>query len=134
MASLPRNDIISLLKYNSDWFSFFKKKAGKPREDSWEISNIGVFTKIDSSDTKRDESAFTVSRVYFTNGAMVAGPPVGLGVATAPDGTLTIALSWQEGVVTTEFVDGLAEDLNAFMERFDLTGEFGREALHNNGA
>lgn len=117
--TMPKDDINGLMKYNSDWFGFFQKMDGKPRKDSWEISNIGVFK--DTSATP----GFTVSRVYFTNGAMVTGAPVALGVGSVPGGMLTIAFSWQEGVVSEEFVNNLAADITSFVTRFDEKGVFG---------
>ncbi|QUC15820.1 uncharacterized protein UV8b_00061 [Ustilaginoidea virens] len=131
LAAFPRNDVVGLMKYNSDWLGFFKKKHGQPREVSWEVSNIGVLRNQGGGGGGRGESAaaaspgFTVSRVYFTNGAMVTGAPVGLGVASAPGGCLTIALSWQEGVVSGELMKGLADDLAGYVDRFDKTGHFG---------
>lgn len=70
------------------------------------ISNIGVFKDDDETrDTNIGTTPrFTVSRVYFTNGA------------------LTLALSWQEGVVSGELMRGLAEDLQKYMVCFDKTG------------
>ncbi|KAG5917165.1 hypothetical protein E4U61_002986 [Claviceps capensis] len=55
--------------------------------------------------------AFTISRAYFTNGAMPVGPPFGLGLASVSGGPLTIGLSWQEGVVPASLMRGLADDL-----------------------
>jgi hypothetical protein len=119
VATMPKDDINGLMKYNSDWFGFFEKRDGQPRKCSWEVSNIGVF-----KDSPGAAPAFAVSRVYFTNGAMVTGSPVGLGVASVPGGVLTIAMSWQQTVVTDEFVDNLASDLASFADRFGETGRF----------
>ncbi|KAG8417393.1 Alcohol acetyltransferase, variant 2 [Metarhizium acridum] len=119
VASMPRDDINGLMKYNSDWIGFFKKKDGQPRPDSWEVSNIGVFKNAS------EETGFAVSRVYFTNGAMVTGSPVALGLGSVAGGLLSVGISWQESVVGQEFVDGLAGDLTEFVTRFDETGKFG---------
>ncbi|KAG5989352.1 hypothetical protein E4U52_005644 [Claviceps spartinae] len=68
--------------------------------------------------------AFTISRAYFTNGAMPVGPPFGLGLASVPGGPLTIGLSWQEGVVPASLMRGLADDLEGYVRCFDETGFF----------
>ncbi|KAG5962515.1 hypothetical protein E4U58_003846 [Claviceps cyperi] len=68
--------------------------------------------------------AFTISRVYFTNGAMPVGPPFGLGLASVSGGSLTIGLSWQEGVVPASLMRGVADDLERFVPCFDKTGFF----------
>lgn len=122
VATMPKDDINGLMKYNSDWFGFFKKKDGHPRADSWEVSNIGVFKDI--SEQHDSGPGFTVSRVYFSNGAMVTGAPAAMGVGSVAGGALTVAISWQEGAVSGEFADNLAADLSAFVERFDKTGKF----------
>lgn len=125
-STLPKDDASGLLKYVTDWFDFFRKKDGKPRLESWVVSNIGVF-KDDNQTRDTDNGTaprFTVSRVYFTNGAMVTGPPLGLGIGSVVGGALTLALSWQEGVVSDELMGGLAEDLQKYMVCFDKTGSF----------
>ncbi|KAG5965164.1 hypothetical protein E4U57_004409 [Claviceps arundinis] len=68
--------------------------------------------------------ALTISRAYFTNGAMPVGPPFGLGLASVPGGPLTIGLSWQEGVVPASLMRGLADDLEGYVRCFDETGFF----------
>lgn len=130
-STLPQDEIVSLMKYIPDWFAFFKAKDGQPRTHSWELSNIGVFeaprpasAAAAAAAEPASDARFGVSRMCFTNGAVVAGAPVGLGVASAPNGLLTIALSWQQTVVTDDFIAGLANDLRAFVQRFDHTGRF----------
>ncbi|KAG6044301.1 hypothetical protein E4U39_003488 [Claviceps sp. Clav50 group G5] len=68
--------------------------------------------------------AFTISRAYFTNGAMPVGPPFGLGLASVSGGSLTIGLSWQEGVVPASLMRGLADDLEGFVRCLNETGFF----------
>jgi hypothetical protein len=118
LATLPKDDVNGLMKYNSDWFDYFQRKDGQPRRTSWETSNIGVF------ENDSDAPGFTVSRVCFTNGAMVTGAPVALGVGSVPGACLTIALSWQKGAVADELMDHLARDLTSFADRFNETGSF----------
>ncbi|OAA35296.1 Alcohol acetyltransferase [Metarhizium rileyi] len=117
MATMPNDDINGLMKYNSDWFGFFKKKDGQPRPDSWEVSNIGVFPPS-------PDPGFAVSRVYFTNGAMVTGSPLALGLGSVAGGPLSVSISWQKDVVEQDLVDGLAGDLAQFVTRFGETGRF----------
>ncbi|KAG6019218.1 hypothetical protein E4U41_003321 [Claviceps citrina] len=71
------------------------------------------------------QDAFSVTRVFFTNGAMPVGPPLGLGVASvSPGGPLTIGLSWQDGVVPDGLARGVADDLALYMRCFDERGLF----------
>lgn len=117
LATLPADDPSGLLAYVGDWFAFWRAKDGKPRVESWEVSNIGVLSG--------GGPTWSIERVFFTNGAMVAGPPLGVGVATAgPAGTLTAALSWQDTVLPDGVVEQLATDLTTFTRRFHETGNF----------
>ncbi|KAK2608610.1 Alcohol acetyltransferase [Conoideocrella luteorostrata] len=125
-STLPKDDVSGLFKYVSDWFEFFKKKDGKPRAETWEISNIGVFKDRTQQTLQGVVSPrYRVSRMYFSNGSMVTAAAVGIGVGSVPSGALTIAISWQKAVVADELMNGLAEDLLAYVRCFDKIGTFG---------
>ncbi|TFB05005.1 hypothetical protein CCMA1212_003222 [Trichoderma ghanense] len=131
-AKIPKDDIMGLLKYISDWFAFWRGRDGKQRADSWEISNIGVFknpssprtdAQADSTEGKEQVGIPRATRLLFTNGAMVAGPPMGINVVSVKGSKFTIGLSWQDRVVEDELMEWLAEDLTAFAVRFQETGD-----------
>ncbi|KAL7810831.1 alcohol acetyltransferase [Trichoderma gracile] len=136
LAKIPQDDIMGLLKYISDWFAFWRGRDGKQRADSWEISNIGVLKNNnpqtndaqgeheDKKDEEGDEAGIPrATRLLFTNGAMVAGPPMGINVASVAGSAFTIGLSWQDRVVEEELMERLAEDLVSFAARFQETGD-----------
>ncbi|KAM4067084.1 Alcohol acetyltransferase [Hirsutella rhossiliensis] len=117
LATLPADDPAGLLGYIGDWFAFWRAKDGRPRAESWEVSNIGVLSG--------GGAAWSIERVFFTNGAMVAGPPLGVNMATAaPAGTLTASLSWQDTVIPDGFAEQLAADLASLTRHFHETGKF----------
>ncbi|KAG6007717.1 hypothetical protein E4U21_005678 [Claviceps maximensis] len=133
--TLPRDDPAALLKYVPDWCAYFRGKNGHPRRESWELSNVGLLQHSPAptphphaaaAPTTPTPDPLSITRVCFTNGAMPVGPPFGLGLATAPDGPLTIALSWQEGAVSPALMAGLLHDLDAYIRCFDETGLFCR--------
>ncbi|KAL6891767.1 alcohol acetyltransferase [Trichoderma longibrachiatum] len=125
LARIPNDDVMGLLKYIGDWFAFWRGRDGKQRVDSWEISNIGVLKNpsSSSSDAQEGTGAPRATRLLFTNGAMVAGPPMGINVASVAGGKFTIGLSWQDRVVEEELMEQLAEDLISFAARFEETGD-----------
>lgn len=128
LARIPNDDVMGLLKYIGDWFAFWRGRDGKQRVDSWEISNIGVLknpssSSSSSSDAQEGTGAPRATRLLFTNGAMVAGPPMGINVASVAGGKFTIGLSWQDRVVEEELMEQLAEDLISFAARFEETGD-----------
>ncbi|CAM1507544.1 Fc.00g071850.m01.CDS01 [Cosmosporella sp. VM-42] len=117
-AALPADDIVSMTKYITNWFEHWKNHDGTARATTWEVSNIGAV------DMAAGESERRITRVLFTNGAMIAGPAVGVSVASVKGGVLTCGISWNEGVVSDELIEGLAEDLANFTRTLHETGEF----------
>ncbi|KAF5022502.1 hypothetical protein F66182_5474 [Fusarium sp. NRRL 66182] len=118
-ATLPADDANILLPSISDWASHWREKDGQPRDGSWELSNIGCLDIPSAQGDKRG-----ISRVLFTNGIMVAGEPMGISVASVPDGALTLGISWNEGVIEDEIMEGLAEDLEVYMKRLHEKSKF----------
>ncbi|KAL6880789.1 hypothetical protein J3F83DRAFT_3270 [Trichoderma novae-zelandiae] len=134
LGALPKDDIMGLLKFIGDWFAFWRGRDGKQRADSWEISNIGVLKNPrpqpdaqpdaqGGSEAKREAGVPRATRLLFTNGAMAAGPPIGLNVATVAGSKLTIALSWQDSVVEDELMEQLAGDLASYAAKLQETGD-----------
>ncbi|KAI5458709.1 alcohol acetyltransferase [Mariannaea sp. PMI_226] len=115
-ASLPADDPVSLLKYIPDWETFWKKKQGQQRDYSWEISNIGALKRPEDGRRK-------ITRAMFTNGIIVAGPPLCLNVVSVPDGPLTLTISWNQDVVPEELMKGLLEDLSTYTTHLHETGK-----------
>ncbi|KAL6910131.1 alcohol acetyltransferase [Trichoderma evansii] len=116
LALTPRDDITAMLKFIGNWDEFWGGKDGKPRIESWEISNIGV---LKSAETTSGPKA---TRMLFSNGAMVAGPPMGVDVVSVAGSKLTISLSWQDTIVDDELMEQLRSDLRGYAEKFSETG------------
>lgn len=116
LALTPRDDIVTMIKYIGNWDEFWNGKDGKPRTESWEVSNIGV---LKSAETASGPKA---TRLMFSNGAMVAGPPIGVDVASVAGSKLTVTLSWQDTIVDDELIDQLRSDLRGYADKFAETG------------
>jgi hypothetical protein len=124
-ATLPADDpAAGLLSYVSDFSSFWARRDGKPRAEAWEVSNVGALPKPNSRDVAGREG-WEVRRAVFTNGAMVAGAAVGVGVASVQEGELSVAVTWQEGVVEGEVVEALVRDLREGLVCLAGTGRVG---------
>ncbi|KAL7955232.1 alcohol acetyltransferase [Trichoderma compactum] len=118
LNSLPKDDIMAMFKFVGDWFSFWRDRDGRQRTESWEISNIGVLKNPEAqADVPR------ATRMLFTNGAMAAGPPVSVNVASVAGSKLTIGLSWHDAVLKEDVMDQLAEDLSSYAAKFYETGK-----------
>ncbi|KAJ6785606.1 hypothetical protein PWT90_00478 [Aphanocladium album] len=103
--TLPHNNVAGVMKHISDWHQFHTSRDGKPRASSWEVSNIGVLDGV--------QEKVRVSRVMFSNSAIVTGAAVCLNAASAPDGHLNVAISWQEAVA-----EGLGKALKEMVDKF----------------
>ncbi|KAM0555816.1 hypothetical protein ACHAPJ_006213 [Fusarium lateritium] len=118
VTTLPADDDLSLF-HSIDWPSFLQKKDGQPRSKSWEVSNVGSLTVPTAQDGER-----SISRVLFTNGPSATSEPMNVSVASASGGALTLGISWNEGVVEDDVVEGLAGDLVVFTSHFHEMGKF----------
>ncbi|PNP38874.1 hypothetical protein TGAMA5MH_09098 [Trichoderma gamsii] len=116
LALIPRDDIVAMLKYVSNWMEFWRKRDGMPRSESWEISNVGVLKSAETTDSPR------ATRMLFSNGAMAAGPPIGVDVASVAGSKLTLSVSYQDKVVDDELVEQLRSDLRGYAEKLAETG------------
>lgn len=122
LGKVPADDIMSMLAWVGDWQKFWLAKVGKPRQDTWEVSNIGSMPggQDASEETIR---GWRIHRCIMSQGASVAGAGIALSVAGIIGGDICIALSWQEGIVETGTVDGLADDLRCWLERLGHEGK-----------
>ncbi|KAM0218005.1 hypothetical protein ACHAQD_007205 [Fusarium lateritium] len=114
-STLPVNDDIQALVSVTDWPALLQKKDGKPRIRSWELSNIGTLAPVDG---KR-----SISRALFTNGVMVASDPMSVSVVSVKNSTLTLGITWCDGVVEDDVMDNLARDLDMFSKRLHEVGK-----------
>lgn len=119
---LPKDDIVPMTKYITDWDDFWNKKDGQNRPASWEVSNIGVLEP--KKQTTGDKSQTTITRIMFTNAAMVAGAPIGYAVASVGNGKLTIGITWQDTIIDEDLIKTLARDLEGYLEEFATSGCF----------
>lgn len=116
VGNIPSDDIISMLRYVTDWQKFWLSKVGKPRQDTWEVSNIGSMPGGHGENNSAADS-WKIQRSTMSQGATVSGAAVSISVAGVTGGDVGIALGWQEGIVDAEVVDGLAGDLEAWLCR-----------------
>ena len=94
VAMSPANQDTILLRFLKDYSGWFKKRIGKRREASFELSNIGA---VGGGIGKGDTARFT--RIIFSQPASVTGPPYCFCVATVNGGDMAIALTRQDGIL-----------------------------------
>lgn len=99
VADPLNNNVVGLLPYLTDHHEFHRKKLGKKRETTWEVSNIGAI-KARADETR----TWMIERAIFTQGAAVVGPALNLNVASVFDGPMTLTFSWQQGVIEESII------------------------------
>jgi Alcohol acetyltransferase len=105
---LHRENETGLLEYAGDTHAYVKRKLGKKRGQTFEISNLGVAKMAKGSN---EGNPWTVERMVFTQPGMVISAAVSFNCATIPGGPMMVSLTWQDGVVEDGFVDELATKL-----------------------
>lgn len=88
------NQPIGLLSYISDLDKWQADKVGKPRDSSWELSNVMTF------DGTRNN--VNVQKMFFCQPADVAGPPISFNIVSVRGGVLTICAAWQLGALSLD--------------------------------
>jgi hypothetical protein len=114
--NIPKDDVMGLLRWVTDWKKFWLSKVGKPRQDTWEVSNIG---SLPGGHAEGEEMAggWRIGRSFMSQGATVAGAAISISVAGVAGGEISMVLGWQEGIVNTETVESLARDLQDWLGR-----------------
>jgi len=82
---------------------------GTKRSASFEVSNLGL---LDGGDGGEQGGRAYFDRVMFSQGAWTYGPPFCFCVATAKNGGMSVALSWDSSVAE----DVKAEELLGWLE------------------
>ncbi|KAK4177677.1 alcohol acetyltransferase [Triangularia setosa] len=113
LEAVPKNDIMSMLSWVSDWRKFWLSKLGTPRQTTWEVSNIGSIRG--TSDKSHSQPGWQIRRSIMSQGATVAGAAIGVNVAGVASGDICITLSWQEGIVETNLVERMVLDLRRWL-------------------
>ncbi|KAI1267175.1 hypothetical protein F5Y18DRAFT_425017 [Xylariaceae sp. FL1019] len=124
-TTLPRDDIQGLSGLVGDWHEFFRKNFGKPRDISWELSNLGSL----SADDTGTEEGWWLDRVIFSQGVLACGPAFSVNVSGVSRHGICATVTWQDGIVDDELMEGLVSDLQNWSLRLSDTGHIGKYEL-----
>jgi hypothetical protein len=103
---------IGLLKYLSNFRSWYLGQLGKKRDSSYEISNIGVFDPTlptNTNDLPTTSQPWSIERTVFSQPANVLASPLNFQVVTMKGGDMVITLNWQVGVTGVPDEDAFAK-------------------------
>lgn len=118
LATLPQDDITGLLQWVSDWFKRAQEMEGKPRSDTWELSNLGTMPATAA------DAEWKLQRSVFSQSFSAFGPAISVNASTVINGPMTITVISGDGIVGSDLLDGLAEDLGRWLNNI-VTGKFG---------
>jgi hypothetical protein len=107
-SSTLHNQPIGLLAFLNAFRPWTLGQIGKPRECSYEISNLVVFDPPSPS-----ESAVAVEKTIFCQPANAAGPCLSFNLVSTKGGPLVMTVTWQRGVLGL----GQDEDEDEFVRR-----------------
>ncbi|KAI9691365.1 MAG: hypothetical protein M1820_009702 [Bogoriella megaspora] len=96
-ASTLRNQPVGLLRYVSDIPSWIQQGIGKPRDYSWELSNIGSYNGKQGFIVDGRRDAVEVEEMWFSQPASSIGPPLNFNVVGLKEGGLNVCVTWQIG-------------------------------------
>jgi hypothetical protein len=118
-SSTLSNQVTGLLHYLRNYRSWLSDKLGKPRDDSFEISNLGAFVlNLVDEDVKRNAR---ITNLAFAQPANALGAAIDCGVVSTVDGGMSATFTWQKGVLEVddeeEFVLGIARGVKSFLGR-----------------
>lgn len=121
VATLPNDDVVGLLGYMGDMRKHWLNKVGKPRSGTWELSNVGTI----KGNSAEGSGAWSIRRLLFSQPVLVAGTAFNVNVAGLEGGPVNLVLNWQETVVDDSIIEGVAEDVESWVETFVESGQFG---------
>lgn len=108
---IPNDDGIGLLPYVNNFHTRWQGMHGRPREVTWEVSNVGSMQA--ASQVNDSDRAWTITQSIFTQPGNAVGPAFSVNVSGVQSRGIVMSLCWQEDVVHPALMDNLAEDFRS---------------------
>ncbi|KAK3376882.1 hypothetical protein B0T24DRAFT_648645 [Lasiosphaeria ovina] len=125
VSSRLRDQPFALLRYLPSIRGWMAGKLGKPRDVSFELSNVGVFHDDDEKKKKKGAKKVEITHAVFAQPGHVTGPPLTFNTVTVKGGSLVYTVTWPEGSALgipeedeEEFVNGICDSIEADFGRF----------------
>jgi hypothetical protein len=115
-----KDSVVGLLRFAGDLHNYFKGKIGTSREESFEFSNVGVFT---SGQQEFNENPWQVGRVVFSQSADVVGAAFEASLVTGEDKCLNVGFSWLEGIVQQQWMERVIHTYKHLVDRISLNDQ-----------
>ncbi|KAA1478114.1 hypothetical protein DENSPDRAFT_885641 [Dentipellis sp. KUC8613] len=112
LAAGDRDCNTGMMKFVSDFRAYFLGKVGKPRDSSFEVSNVGL---VDGN--LDDPTGWRIARLVFSQSANVTGSALDFSVSTVRGGDLCIGLSSQDGVADSGLASAVLAEVQYRLEQ-----------------
>jgi hypothetical protein len=110
------NDMTGLKKFVRDPRKLYLQMAEKPRNTAWNLSNIGVISsEIRGQIPESSDNTWSISRCVFMQSVFSAGAGFEISVGGVAGGSVSVACSWQEGVITNELGNSLSKTIETWL-------------------
>jgi hypothetical protein len=97
---------VTMLKFASDYASFFMKKLGGWREAAFEVTNI---TTVDGGEVGNEKAYF--DKAWFCGGLSTYAAPYVVSMVSVKGGWMNVCITWEEGVISEAEAIEMAEAL-----------------------
>jgi len=109
---------IGLLKFlGGKYVAFFQGKLGKKRQCGLELSNIGRF-ELDEAEKPGNGKAWQIEDLVFAQCDPVVGAAIKVNVASAPNGNMSVVVTWSDSAVDSGLVEAFIAKFKAQIDGF----------------
>ncbi|KAK6343493.1 hypothetical protein TWF730_011083 [Orbilia blumenaviensis] len=96
-------EIMSLMGTN-DYSAAVKSRVGQPRDNSFGLTNLGVFK---AAQTDAGKGSITLDDMFFSQSCHANGAAFQICIVTAQGGDMNIVFNWQKGIVLRKEIEGV---------------------------
>ncbi|KAF5640468.1 alcohol acetyltransferase [Fusarium sp. NRRL 52700] len=117
--TMPHNEFSYLFRYARDWRNIFQARYGKQRRELWLLSNLGSIAAPAS------KGPWELENVLFAQFAPIFSCALAVNAASVEGGDMMVSLVWQDGILETELVQGVRDDLKKWLLGLVKEGNLG---------
>ncbi|KAF4502910.1 Alcohol O-acetyltransferase 1 [Fusarium agapanthi] len=117
--SMPHNEFSYLFRYASHWRDVFQARYGKPRRELGTLSNLGSIAAPAS------KGPWELENILLAQFAPIFSSALTVNAASVEGGAMVVSLVWQDGILETELVQGVRDDLEMWLLNLGKEGKLG---------
>jgi hypothetical protein len=120
-----QDQAIGLLRYAPSIRNWTISSAGKPRDSSFDVSNIGIFESHDNTSSSFDADV-KINKMVFAQPGHVDNSPLAFNLVTVKGGSLLYTVTWLTGSLDIgqaneeDFVNNICSSIQGDLEALEL--------------